>query len=604
MQIPIIRMDIKELLGLLSYPIDSKTILRKKKAIERNLLSGSFPYKVRIAILGGSTTSELKDILKLFLLKNGIKPYFYESEYNKYYEDALFGNENLDEFKPDIVYIHSTCLNISNHVEIYCTEDEVDRAIEREANKFKSIWHALDRFNCNIIQNNFDYPVDRNLGNLDGHDVHGKVYFINRLNLKLSDHARKESNVFIHDINYLASQIGLINWFDRSLWHQAKYAISMDSIPKLAFSLSKLINAIMGNSKKCLILDLDNTCWGGVIGDDGIHGIDIGVETPTANTYTDFQKYVKNLKDRGVILCVCSKNHLKNAREGFSHPDSVLKLSDFSSFKANWSHKYENITSIATEINIGIDSIVFIDDNPVEREAVIGKIPSVSVPDVGGDVIDFIDHIDKGGYFELANLSSDDVDRSNYYQGNKKRLDEQSVFESHDDFLLSLDMESEIKVFSDLYIDRIIQLTNKTNQFNLTTRRYTASEMDGIYRSESYIKIYGKLKDKFGDNGLVSVIIGNIVGSACHIDVWLMSCRVLQRGMELAMLDEFINHCKKRKVLQLFGYYYKSPKNQMVSSMYMDLGFELIDDNGADTVWKLDISSYEKKNKLIEVLNG
>jgi FkbH-like protein len=597
-------MDSKELLKWLSYPIDSKNILRKRKTIKKNLLSRNFSYKVKIAILGGSTTSEIKNILELFLLKNDIKPYFYESKYGQYYEEALFENKNLDEFKPDIIYIHSTHLNISNHVEINCTASEVDCAIEREVDKYSSIWRALDRFNCNIIQNNFDYPVDRNLGNLDGYDIHGKVHFINRLNLELSDCARKNNNIFIHDINYLASQIGLTNWFDRSLWYQAKYAVSMDSIPKLAFNLSKLINAIIGNSKKCLVLDLDNTCWGGVIGDDGICGIDIGVDTTTANVYTDFQKYAKNLKDRGIILCVCSKNDLKNAKEGFEHPDSVLTLSDFSSFKANWRPKYENILSIANEVNIGIDSMVFVDDNPVEREIVMDKVPSISVPNVGSDVINFIDHIDKGGYFELPNLSSDDIDRSVYYQDNKQRLEQQAVFKSYDNFLLSLDMESEIKTFSNLYIDRITQLTNKTNQFNLTTKRYNASEMDSVYHSDTHIKIYGRLKDKFGDNGLVSVIIGNIVDSACHVDVWLMSCRVLQRKMELAMLDELINHCKKRKVLELFGYYYKSSKNEMVSSMYMGFGFELVKRDGLDTVWRLNISSYEKKNKLIEVLNG
>jgi len=379
--------------------------------------------------------------------------------------------------------------------------------------------------------------------------------------------------------------------------------MSMNAIPELAYNISKIINAIFGKTKKCLVLDLDNTCWGGVIGDDGLDGIILGTETAIAESYTLFQQYTKELKNRGITLAVCSKNDFQNAKEGFSHPDSILKFDDFTSFKANWDPKHQNIIDIAKEINIGIDSLVFIDDNPVERDIVSSQVPSVSVPNVGSDVIHFIDYIDRCGYFEPITLSADDMNRNKYYEDNKKRSEEQSTFKSYDDFLVSLDMVAEIKSFSSVYLDRITQLTNKTNQFNLTTKRYTAGEIEKVTLSDDYIKIYGKLTDKYGDNGLIAITIGRIQDEQCHIDLWLMSCRVLKREMESAMLDELVRQCKIHGLSEIVGYYYKSAKNGMVSGLYNKFGFIMEEQNAEDAVWKLNITNYENKNKFIRVAN-
>jgi len=587
----------------LKHPLDVNKILRKKKSIKKCLLlDGNFIEK-NIAILGGSTTSEIKNILEIFLLKNGIKPKFYESEYNKYYEDALFGSDGLDKFNPDIIYIHTTNKNIIKYPAPKDNSKDVDILLSGEIQKYKSIWSSLSKFDCAIIQNNFDYTENRSLGNLDCYDIHGKTYFINKLNDEFSFNAREIKNLYINDINYLSSYVGIRYWFDQALWHQAKYAVSMESIPELAFNISKIINSIFGMSKKCLILDLDNTCWGGVIGDDGLDGVHIGTETAIAESYTVFQKYAKELKNRGITLAICSKNDFENAKEGFSHPESILKFDDFTSFKANWSPKHQNILDIANEINIGIDSLVFIDDNPVERDIVSSQIPSVSVPDVGSDVVDFIRHIDRNGYFESISVSDDDIKRNQYYEDNKKRANKQVTFQSYDEFLVSLDMTAEIKSFSSIYLDRITQLTNKTNQFNLTTKRYTAGEIDTIASSDEYIKIYGKLTDKYGGHGLISISIGRIENKSCHIDLWLMSCRVLKRDMEFAMLDELVNKCKDKDVFEIIGYYYKSAKNSMASDLFKKFGFSLLKQNDEDTVWKLDIKNYEIKNKFIGVKN-
>ena len=587
----------------LQYPLEINHILRKKKSIKKELLKNENLIEKNISILGGSTTSEIKNILELFLLNSGIKPNFYESEYNQYYEDALFGNEDLDKFNPDIVYIHTTNQNITQLPQPNNSENEIISLLDNELQRYKSIWSSLAKYDCAIIQNNFDYTIDRSLGNLDCYDIHGKTYFINQLNNEFSKISRGVKNLYINDINYLSSYIGLKNWFDRSLWHQAKYALSLDSIPELAFNISKIISAIFGKTKKCLVLDLDNTCWGGVIGDDGLDGIHIGTETAIAESYTSFQKYAKELKQRGVALAVCSKNDFKNAKEGFDHPDSVLKFDDFTSFKANWNPKNQNILDIAKEINIGIDSLVFIDDNPVERDVVSSQVPSVAVPNVEDDVIHFIDHIDRNGYFEPITLSVDDINRNKYYEGNKKRLTEQATFQSYDEFLVSLKMTAEIKSFSSVYLDRITQLINKTNQFNLTTKRYTAGEIENISTSDEHIKIYGKLTDKYGDNGLIAVSIGSIKKRQCHIDLWLMSCRVLKRDMEFAMLDELVKQCTEKGVSKIVGYYYKSTKNNMVSNLYEKFGFILSETNSEGTIWKLDISNYENKNKFIGINN-
>jgi FkbH-like protein len=592
-----------EVINALHFPLDVNYILRKKKYIKKELLDNRVLIKKNIAILGGSTTSEVKNILELFLLKNGIEPSFYESDYNKYYEDAVFGGSELNRFNPDVVYIHTTSVNIHCYPKITDDIENSNKLIDIEKEKYKLIWSSLSKYNCTIIQNNFDFPNDRSLGNLDCYSTNGKTYFINQLNLWFSKKSIEIKNLHINDINYLSSYIGLQKWFSQSLWCQAKYAISMECIPELAFNISKIINSLFGKNKKCLILDLDNTCWGGIIGDEGINGICIGVETPVSEAHYLFQKYIKELKDRGVILAVCSKNDFENAKKGFDHPDSILKFDDFVSFRANWSDKPKNILEIAKEINIDLNSMVFIDDSPVERDAVLFQIPDVSVPDIGSDISDFIKYIDRSGYFEPTTLSGDDIKRNNYYKENNIRLAEHVLFKSYDDFLESLNIILEVRVFSRIYLDRITQLINKTNQFNLTTKRLAFGEVEDIYSSDKYIKIYGKLKDKFGDNGLISVIICKLNVNYCHINLWLMSCRVLKRGVEFAMFDELVRKCLKFNVVKIVGYYYKSDKNTMVSSLYKKLGFTLKEEVDNYTVWELNVENYKNKNTLIEVLN-
>lgn len=586
------------------YPFDSKNILRKKSYLKKHLLQNNKNFKqIKIAILGGSTTSNIKDILELFLLNSKIKPFFYESGYNMFYEDAIFGNEKLKNFNPDIIYIHTSIVNIKKFPKISDTHLEVQNLINEEINKYKQIWNALNELNCSIIQNNFELPLDRSLGNLDFYDYRGKISFINNLNLQFARSADEIKNLFINDINYLSSLIGLENWFDRTLWYKAKYFLSMDSMPQLVNNISKIIFSLLGKSKKCLVLDLDNTCWGGVIGDDGLDGIKLGYESSIGEAYFDFQKYLLELKNRGVTLTISSKNDLKNVKEGLSHPDSILKFDDFVNIKANWEPKNNNIQEIANEINMDLSSLVFIDDNPSERDLIENQLPSISVPSIGPDVVNYIDHIDKNNFFEPLSLSKEDINRTDYYITDKKRLNESFKYNSYKDFLVSLDMSATILTFDDFHQKRILQLINKTNQFNLTTTRLNANGLNEIYKDHNFIKIYGRLIDKFGDNGLVSVIVGRIEKKICYIYIFLMSCRVINREMEYAMFDEFVTHCKIKKIKTIIGNYIKSNKNDLVKNLYKDLGFKLTERNGQDTSWILDIATYSKFNFSMKIIN-
>lgn len=580
-----------------TYPLDCDFILRKKKSLKKRLLdSVDYGYiSKNIAILGGSSTHEIKEILELFLLDCGIVPKFYESDYNRFYEEAVFNNDALNAFKPDIIYIHTSFFNLN-------FTESVDDTLK----KYHQIWQSLSsKYQCAIIQNNFELPPYRIYGNLDATLPQGKTHYVNTLNLALSNMLHPISNIYLNDINSLSARIGLDKWYDLTLYARSKYALSLDTIPYLAWNLASIIKAIFGLSKKALVLDLDNTLWGGVIGDDGINGIQIGTETAIGECYVMLQSYIKELKNRGIMLSVCSKNELDNAKSGFSHPSSILSIDDFISFKANWNLKSENIKEIAKDINIGLNTLVFVDDNPAERELVANELPNVAQA-LPHDLdlinpLDFIESIDRNAYFETVSFSNEDVERNNYYLQNKAREEQSGSFTSYDDFLKSLSMKAEIKSFSAVYMERIAQLTNKTNQFNLTTKRYTQAHLEAIANDDSYIALYGRLSDKFGDNGLISVLIAQCKGEIAHIDLWLMSCRVLKRGMEYAMLDSLIYHARKKGIRILKGYYCKSTKNAMVSDLYADFGFGLVGKNDEDSVWQLEIDKYKSKEFFIGV---
>ena len=335
-----------------------------------------------------------------------------------------------------------------------------------------------------------------------------------------------------------------------------------------------------------------------------MENLEIGKETAEAMAYFEFQQYVKAHKDLGVLLTVCSKNEEENALAGLSHPEGVLRPDDFVAIKANWLPKDKNIVDTAEELNILSEAFVFVDDNPAEREIVRGQLGGTAVPEIG-EVTDYIRVLDRSGYFETVTLSEDDLKRNDMYRANAQRAKAQSRFADYHDYLLSLEMTAEIGDFSPLYLQRITQLTNKSNQFNLTTKRYTAEQMEAVYNSDEYIRLYGKLYDKFGDNGVVAVTIGKTDSEdkgRLDIELWLMSCRVLKRDMELAMLDSLVEQAKKRGIREIYGHYYLTAKNKMVAGLYESFGFEKISqDEEGNTAWRLLVEGYEDNNTVIKV---
>jgi len=585
-------------------PPSPAELARKKFSLLRTLRETPTVLEKRIAILGGSTTAELRDYLELFLLACGIRPVFYESDYNRYWEEAVFGTPELDGFAPDVVCLHTTVRNLDEFPPVNADTAAMRDLARRTVDRLARAWDALEaKFGCAVVQNNFDPPPCRPLGNLEATAPGGSVRFVRELNALLADEALARPGLILHDIDYLAAQTGLDTWHDPGTWHAFKCAPGLQAVPGLAHSLASVLRALFGRSSKCLALDLDNTLWGGVIGDDGVDGIKLGNETPQGEAYLAFQRYAAALKERGVILAICSKNEEANALEGLNHPDSALPPDAFTLIRANWEPKSANIDAIARGINIGRDSLVFMDDNPAEREIVRRELPDVAVVEPGEDVSGFVRALDRSGLFELTALSDEDLARSRYYTENVRRDLAQASFVDYGEYLDSLEMSAEIAPFDSRYFDRITQLTNKTNQFNLTTRRYTLPEIKAAAESGEAVTLYGRLKDKFGDNGVVSVMLGTVAGDAVRIDLWLMSCRVFKRDMELAMFDEFLASARRRGVRTIVGDYVPTAKNRLVADLYSQLGFTLREtrDDGS-SVWEYAIpDGYENQCQHIRI---
>lgn len=588
---------------LLRWPFDGKILRRKKNAIKRELLARDGLVEKRIAVLGGSTTHDIIEMMELFLLDHGVKPVFYESEYAQFWEDAMFGNEALDAFKPDVVFIHTTNRNIQAWPEPGMSESQIGELFDVAVVRFEQMWTRLsEKFKCPAIQNNFEYLPYRLLGNLDAAEIHGRTNFINRLNIRFAEWAQSHDGFFINDINWQAADFGLRKWHDPFCWYMYKYALSLDAIPTLAFNVSNIIKSIFGKNKKALALDLDNTLWGGIVGDDGPENLELGEETAVGQAYREFQQYLKDLRKQGILLNIISKNEEAAAKGGLAHPQMVLKDGDFISIKANWEPKSQNLVNMAKELSLLPESFVFVDDNPAEREIIKQQVPGCAVPDIG-TVENYLTVVDHGGYFEATKLSKDDLKRNEMYKENAARAQLQASFADYGEYLKSLDMHAAIKPFEAVYMSRIAQLTNKSNQFNLTTRRYTQEEIESAAVDNHFITRYGSLRDKFGDNGVVAISIGEVKGEVLELILWLMSCRVLKRDMEFAMMDEIVAAALNRGCKTIRGFYYPTAKNAMVKNFYATQGFAKISEDGSgNAIWELDISSgYSNKNKYIEV---
>ncbi len=412
----------------------------------------------------------------------------------------------------------------------------------------------------------------------------------------------KNSPDVLFDIAALANTVGVYQWFDERQWVMSRVPMANIFIPLYAEYLTKLIAAIRGKSKKCLVLDLDNTLWGGVIGDDGLEGIYIGQGHPLGESFLAIQQWAKSLKLLGVILAVCSKNEKNIALEVFQkHPGMLLKEDDFAVFMANWEDKASNIRRIADVLNIGLDSIVFVDDNPAEREIIRLLVPEISVPELPKDPSQFLRTLCAARYFEKIDFTADDAQRSTQYANNVQRHEMQSTASNLTDYLLSLEMKISFAPFDELGRKRIVQLINKTNQFNLTTRRYTEAEVLAFEKSSHYVTLQVHLQDKFGDNGMISVVICKVHHDSWEIDTWLMSCRVIKRKVEEAVCDELVTLARSCGVHKICGYYYPTEKNKLVKTHFQKLGFDCVSTEDSHEAWELVLDHYQIKNPPMKI---
>lgn len=575
-------------MNALQYPFAAAEILQKKRALKKELQKKDGLVDKKIAIVTGSTVGEIGNILELFLLDSGIRPQFFEGAYGLYFEDIVFDDGRLSSFAPDFLYIHTSVHNILNWPSPADSEESARAKLQAETQRLDTLWDAAERLGCPVIVNNFEYPAYRTFGNMDAWDARGRVSFVRTLNEHVSARARSHKNFYVHDLCYLSASFGIENWCDATTWYNYKYACAVSCIPYLCHSLAGLIKSLLGRTKKALVLDLDNTLWGGIIGEVGPEGIELGSETPTGLAYADFQRYLKMLAERGILLTVASKNETEPAQSGFSRADSPLAVKDFLCFEANWGPKSQSIEKISAELNLLPESFVFVDDNPAERAEVTGRHPSVTAPPVSVPE-NSIALLDKAGYFETTVLSADDIKRNDMYRDNAERTKLQASAGDYTSYLKSLEMTAYIAPFASDQLERVTQLINKTNQFNLTTRRYTPAEVSACAQSDNSITLAGRLVDRFGDNGLTSAIIATIKESTAYVDLWIMSCRVFKRQFEYAMFDELLQQAKKLGVTRIIGSWHPTAKNLLVEDFYATIGFDLVHQSEEEKRFELDL---------------
>jgi FkbH-like protein len=563
---------------------------RLLQASRREAPAPTVTYK--IAVLGSVTTKPLIDLLDLYLQPGRIDALFYEADYDTIQQEFLDPNSGLHRFQPDCVIIVPTWRDLRHKPLAGDDAQTVKRRIEAEVAAWATLWSiAAKQLEAQVIQSNFAAPPWRVLGNLEARQPNAFGRYIAEVNTALADAA--PPGVTIHDADQLACAAGRWAWSDPRFYHQAKLPCAPEYLVDYAHSLAALVLAQSGAAKKCLVLDLDGTLWGGVIGDDGLGGIRLGHGDPEGEAFTSFQTYIKSLAQRGVIIAICSKNDEAIARQVFDqHPEMVLRAEDVSCFVVNWDDKATNLGRIAEKLNISLNSLVFFDNDPAERSLVRRLRPEVAVPEVPADPSNFIQALDQQRYFEALSLSGEDLQRSKFYQANEQRQALESSATDIESFLKSLNMAARIQPIDAISLERAAQLISRSNQFNLTTRRYSSADLASIVSNPDWMTLTVSLSDRFGDNGLISVLLAHDEGDALMVDTWVMSCRVLKRGVERLLLNHLVANARSRGRVRILGEYLATPKNALVGDHYEGLGFARLGESSPQhSRWELNIDS-------------
>ncbi|HEX9702390.1 MAG TPA: HAD-IIIC family phosphatase [Rhodospirillales bacterium] len=595
---------------LAQHRLDINQLNRLANVIDGALRAGATLdplVPVRLGLVGNATTGLLAPALKASAARHGIRLDVIEAPYGQAVQIALDPGSFINAGKPDVVLL------AFDHRVVPLPADPASAgaAVEAVAEAVAVIEAVRDGIRraagVPVIVQTLAKPPTRLLGSFDRRLPGSPRALIDAVNARLLQ-SLDGSGDYLLDAAALAESVGLDAWHDETQWHWAKLSFSQDALPLYAEHVARLIAAIRGKSRKCLVMDLDNTLWGGIIGDDGLDGIVVGQGDPVGEAYLEIQRTAKQLAALGVILAVSSKNEDAIARLPFrEHADMLLKESDFAAFQANWQDKASNLEAIAGALDIGLDALVLLDDSPAERAQVRDALPAVAVPELPDDPALFPRTLLAGGYFEAVAFTDEDRMRSRDYTARAERIELKGKARDLGEYLGSLDMEIAFARFDPAGRARIAQLINKSNQFNLTTRRYTEAQVAAMENDPSVFTLQMRLKDRFGDNGMIGVVICRIDGDAWDVDTWLMSCRVLGRRVEEAVLDELVRQAARASAVIIRGRYIPTARNALVKDHFKKLGFAPADDKSGkdgETRWRLDVEGYTAANPPMRVVRA
>ncbi len=601
--------------------MDFARTVKLDRAVQKRVESGGARAggftPVRLALLGSSTLTHLVSGIRVAGLRRGLLIEVYEGAYGTYRQELADTGSGLHKFAPTVVLLALD----ARHLVGMGSAAKAQEAM-------RACWRmAREAFACAVIQQAVMPAFAPLLGNQEQRLTGSPAALVEEINAGLRVVA-DEDGACVLALDAFAREDGIRRWYEAGLWHRAKQEVHPAMSPMYGEQVARVVGALVGQSKKCLVLDLDNTLWGGVIGDDGLEGIELGQGSAAGEAYVEFQRYAKGLMERGVVLAVCSKNDEANALAPFAeHAEMVLRRGDIACFVANWEDKATNLRRIAWELNLGLDALVFVDDNPAERGLVRRELPMVAVPEMPGDPADFVRVLAGAGYFEGVGVTAEDRERAAQYAANAKRVAglvaaSGASAESATDlvsYLAGLRMELVWRPFDAAGRGRIVQLINKTNQFNLTARRVGEAEIDRLMVRADVLALQFRLKDVYGDNGMIGVVLCEaatterlraagfagvgVDASDLYVDTWLMSCRVLGRQVEEAMMNVVVAQARARGVRRIFGHYIPTAKNAMVREFYGRMGFELVE-TAADgaTLWVMDVVGYRARETQIACL--
>jgi len=560
--------------------------------------------KLTMALLADVSTQHLVPLLRALFASNGVDVEIYEAGYDTIELEAYNPTSGLYAFQPQVVVILQSLGKLKSAYYDYLGER--GSFSQKRAEKIEAIWRAIHaQLPVQIIQSTFVMPYERPFGNY-GLNVPDTLYnAVSEINRELSLRARTLPGIVLNDLDYLAGWVGRRHFLDERMWALSKSICALPLLPEVAQNIVDIALASFGRAVKCVVLDLDNTLWGGVVGDDGLEGIGLG-DLDDGGAFRSFQLYLRELSRRGIVLAVCSKNDDAVARRVFrEHPDMVLKEEHIAVFVANWQDKATNIRHIREQLNIGFDTMVFLDDNPFERNLVRELIPALIVPELPEDPALYVRAVSELNLFETASHSALDAQRNTLYQEQHVRDEQKGNFANFADYLKSLETKACFGRFDAQSLPRIAQLIQRSNQFNLTARRYSASECEAMMRDEEELFPFSiTLQDRFGDIGLINVAILRRVAETLEIDNFLMSCRVLQRGVEQFAMNKIVEYARDRGHRRVTGRYIPTAKNGMVKNFYAQFGFVQTEAaNGEGTEWSLAVEDYVPHEVFIQELS-